>query len=53
MTLNYGRHLLTFAAWIFALRALSAPVAAASEPRQRADAEAVKAVDSSRPTAVA
>ena len=23
MTLNYGRHLLTFAAWIFALRALS------------------------------
>jgi hypothetical protein len=25
MTLNYGRHLLTFAAWLFALRALSTP----------------------------
>ena len=51
MTLNYGRHLLTFAAWIFALRALSTPIAAGIEPRQRADAQAAKEVDGSRPTA--
>jgi hypothetical protein len=45
MTLNYGRHLLTFAAWIFALRALSTPIAAGLEPRQRADAEAAREVE--------
>ena len=50
MTLNYGRHLLTFAAWICALRALSTPSAAGIEPRQRADAPAAKDVDGSRRT---
>jgi hypothetical protein len=41
MTLNYGRHLLTFAAWVFAMRALATPIA---------DAQAAKEVDGSRPT---
>ena len=51
MTLNYGRHLLTFAAWIFALRALSTPIATASEPRQSLDAQAAKDTGGSRRTA--
>ena len=50
MALNYGRHLLTFAAWIFALRALSTPIAAEIEPRQGRDAEASKEEGGSKPT---
>lgn len=40
MTVNYGRHLLTFAAWMFALRALSMPVAATVDARQGVEAQA-------------
>lgn len=51
MTLNYGRHILTFAAWIFALRALATPSQAEIEPRQRADAQAATEVDGGGRTA--
>ena len=49
MTLNYGRHLLTFAAWIFALRALSIPGATAIERLRLDDAGAANKPDPPRP----
>jgi hypothetical protein len=51
MTLNYGRHLLTFAAWIFALRALSTPGATGIERPRAQDAQAGNKPDDSRPAA--
>lgn len=51
MTLNNGRHLLTFAAWIFALRALSTPIAAGIESGQSADVPAPKQANAGSPTA--